>query len=126
MNENAQKWVAALRSGEFKQGREWLRTADDGFCCLGVACELYRRETGDGEWELNGSSSAWFFVLDDIREGGVLPGRVRAWLGVGHTDGGSCVTTPLTRLNDAGRGFHQIADFIEEHEAVLFKEATDA
>ena len=39
MNANAKKWVRALRSGKYKQGREWLR-AGDTFCCLGVACEL--------------------------------------------------------------------------------------
>lgn len=36
------KWVAALRSGEYKQVRMVLRS-EDGFCCLGVlneACGL--------------------------------------------------------------------------------------
>lgn len=36
-----QKWVTALRSGEYKQGTSWLYTylGDDTFeyCCLGVA-----------------------------------------------------------------------------------------
>lgn len=30
------KWVAALRSGEYKQGIGAMRSADDGYCCLGV------------------------------------------------------------------------------------------
>lgn len=34
------KWVAALRSGEYKQGHEHLRV-DDSYCCLGVLCDLY-------------------------------------------------------------------------------------
>lgn len=33
--ELAEKWLAALRSGEFRQGREALCVADS-FCCLGV------------------------------------------------------------------------------------------
>lgn len=37
------KWVAALRSGKFKQGQHTLKTetADKTYyCCLGVACEI--------------------------------------------------------------------------------------
>lgn len=34
------EWLKALRSGKYKQGRGWLRDAEDGFCCLGVMCEL--------------------------------------------------------------------------------------
>lgn len=39
----AMKWVEALRSGEYEQGRGRLRVTDnagDSFCCLGVACEI--------------------------------------------------------------------------------------
>lgn len=32
------KWVAALRSGEYKQGRGQLRNHNNEYCCLGVAC----------------------------------------------------------------------------------------
>ena len=38
------KWVAALRSGDYKQGRNALRTHDDHFCCLGVLCDLAVKE----------------------------------------------------------------------------------
>jgi len=49
INLNAQKWIAALRSGEFKQTKDGLKelAGDDsvvGHCCLGVACEVYLRE----------------------------------------------------------------------------------
>lgn len=33
------EWVEALRSGEFPQGKNALKT-QDGYCCLGVACVL--------------------------------------------------------------------------------------
>ena len=36
------KWVAALRSGKYEQGKEALRNGDK-YCCLGVLCEI---ETG--------------------------------------------------------------------------------
>jgi hypothetical protein len=34
------KWVAALRSGEYKQGRGLLRNGAGQYCCLGVLCEI--------------------------------------------------------------------------------------
>jgi hypothetical protein len=48
LNENAKKWVRALRSGLFQQGTQISsqrkRFSEDVklliFCCLGVACEL--------------------------------------------------------------------------------------
>ena len=39
LNEKAREWVAALRSGKYKQGKGALST-EDRFCCLGVACEI--------------------------------------------------------------------------------------
>jgi hypothetical protein len=34
------RWLAALRSGEYKQGRKQLATEEGKFCCLGVLCEI--------------------------------------------------------------------------------------
>ena len=39
------KWLAALRSGEYKQGVETLYTNDDKYCCLGVACRVAKIST---------------------------------------------------------------------------------
>lgn len=34
------QWIAALRSGKYKQGKSFLEAPDgDAFCCLGVACK---------------------------------------------------------------------------------------
>ena len=39
-----QRWEAALRSGEYKQGNSLLKYTDSGgalrYCCLGVLCEV--------------------------------------------------------------------------------------
>lgn len=44
MNPKIKKlWVAALRSGKYKQGRAVLRESHDHFCCLGVLCDLHAR-----------------------------------------------------------------------------------
>jgi hypothetical protein len=34
------RWLKALRSGEFKQGTRCLRSQQDQYCCLGVAYEV--------------------------------------------------------------------------------------
>lgn len=37
----ADKWLTALRSGEYKQGQSALHSSKDNtYCCLGVACHL--------------------------------------------------------------------------------------
>ena len=38
------KWINALESGEYKQGKHNLRTNDDTFCCLGVLCDIAVKE----------------------------------------------------------------------------------
>lgn len=40
-----QKWLDALRSGEYKQAKSALRNGD-GYCCLGVLCDLHAKATG--------------------------------------------------------------------------------
>lgn len=47
MNQEIKKrWVAALRSGDYKQGTGALRNADNKFCCLGVLCDLHSKAHG--------------------------------------------------------------------------------
>lgn len=43
--ERVVKWIKALRSGKYKQGRNRLATLNEdkaktGYCCLGLACEV--------------------------------------------------------------------------------------
>lgn len=39
ITERRKTWIAALRSGKYKQGRGLLRPSEDTYCCLGVACK---------------------------------------------------------------------------------------
>lgn len=48
--ENIKKWLDALASGEFQQATKRLNAGDNQRCCLGVACDVYMRETGNGHW----------------------------------------------------------------------------
>lgn len=112
MNENMRKWIAALRSGEFKQGTGTLRTHDDTYCCLGVACELHRREVG-GKWDKFVDFQNPFSYLCARN---YLPMEVMKWLGVDHNNPMVSVLGRyhhLAILNDKGRGFKEIADAID-------------
>ena len=40
------RWVAALRSGTYQQGQRVLRNDHNGYCCLGVLCDLVKGELG--------------------------------------------------------------------------------
>jgi hypothetical protein len=111
------RWVAALRSGEFKQGRNCLRM-DDLFCCLGVLTELYVREVG-AEWRevsLSGRMT--------LKDSGVyyIPPAVCAWAGMNDSNphvikspelNSPELRMPAAYLNDKGMSFAEIADAIE-------------
>jgi hypothetical protein len=106
------KWVAALRSGEYKQGREALRHGEY-FCCLGVLCNLHAQANPD-----IASSETDPDVY--LGEGGVLPRKVALWAGLDpEMDLGPPVkiqskTQSLASHNDDGRRFTTIAKAIEE------------
>lgn len=113
-NENMRKWVAALRSGEYKQGRRFLN-CNGRQCCLGVACEeaikygvpLERTIFNSGvvSYGPNGYTDA-------------LPPQVIRWLGIKYND--PLLTTHdnlsivASTMNDEWeRDFNYIADAIE-------------
>ena len=125
LNANAQAWVAALRSGKYKQGRNALSTDIDGmleFCLLGVACELYRVKVG-GQWAHSPLNPKRVFVdLNGDYRIAALPKAVMDWLGIAdHLEGAYCVDT-LVSLNDhLDFTFEQIANAIEFQLEGLFR-----
>jgi hypothetical protein len=103
-----QKWLNALRSGEYQQTQERLRK-EDGFCCLGVLCDLYGKEN-NVEWQHN-EVDGYFYEKNSA----VLPLSVMEWADVDGRWGDICNRTEtLARLNDRGSTFEQIANLIEE------------
>lgn len=114
------QWVAALRSGEYEQGRNKLNT-DGKYCCLGVLCELAHLAGGI----VNKDSASTIVYYDD--ESSLLPGSVKKWAGLHsnnpYIDAGDDYCA-VALLNDGGceaddnthikpRTFTQIADLIE-------------
>lgn len=101
-----EKWIAALRSGEFKQTQKRLRK-DDTYCCLGVLCELYRRETGLGAWTLNENVIGG--VYNFLGRPSVPPQQVREWAGLSQGNRSQCIV-----VNDKrGSTFNEVANFID-------------
>jgi hypothetical protein len=101
-------WVKALESGQYKQTRATLHDKN-GYCCLGVACEVFKKATGRGQW------TRWKgFVVGNQHSDVYLPRNVGAWFGFENIDpqlGESCAT----ERNDTKRdSFQTIASAIRE------------
>ena len=113
------RWAAALRSGDYEQGRDNLRRGDK-FCCLGVLCDLAIK---DGEpvsaSEIAEADGGAYWGYDGHPY--YLPASVREWAGltcgnpeveVKGVDGLSWAT--LAAMNDDQHfSFARIADAID-------------
>lgn len=109
-----QKWVHALRSGEYRQGTQYLKRdweSETRFCCLGVLCELAKAE---GVIEERVPPHGIHEFGPEVNG---LPVEVREWAGIesrlGYFELGSQGTS-LSDLNDQGVLFDIIAGIIEE------------
>lgn len=77
--EIAKRWADALDSGEYEQGHGALRTASGKFCCLGVLCDLYAKDTGNKWSDVGGG-------LHLEGESSYLPEKVCEWAGATGED----------------------------------------
>ncbi len=104
----AKKWVEALRSGDYKQCRYVLRDDTNSYCCLGVLCDIYSKETGKP------FPSSPNEVLRPV---------VMKWAGLadkyGTIDKESGSSLSLGGMNDCGRTFADIANIIENNASKL-------
>ncbi len=122
LNDNAKKWVAALRSGEFKQCRKMLCNGQE-YCCLGVACEVYIREghklkhtPSDSSIEIGYAGSFGTPPKEVLTYFGIWDDEGRYWLDEIHD-------SSLVNENDEKcKTFEEIADLIESQPAGLFVE----
>jgi len=105
------RWIEALRSDKYKQGKASLRGLDDTFCCLGVLTDLYVQEHGK-KWIERSNAFLTFFIFDG--EGGVLPGSVIKWAGL-NCENPVIGDFNLATHNDEGKSFTEIADLINQH-----------
>lgn len=128
------QWLAALRSGKYRQTDGYLHT-DAGFCCLGVACDFQPANL----WMEHGVRAVDIRTFQTETGSSTMPHKEDLPVGVydvlhqptdfaeqypeiDHgsdlTDigGGEClpsVMAALAGLNDEGYSFDDIADWIE-------------
>jgi hypothetical protein len=59
------RWVAALRSGEYAQGHTRLRTDDDipKYCCLGVLCRIVGLPISEDGMSIDGEKFGGYWAL---------------------------------------------------------------
>lgn len=116
-------WVNALRSGNYEQDRERLRSVN-GYCCLGVLCDIYAKEH-HVEWKFVGIEEKnpqpmdyWFFQ----GKSEMLPENVIDWaelesenphVKIYEHEDDEYVWDTIANVNDTGYTFSEIADIIQ-------------
>lgn len=99
------QWLAALRSGEYAQGRGSLKTDSGDYCCLGVLCQLAVDQGVVDEYSEFCTKTSY------------PSGMVVEWSGIPTFNpvvDGDGYHTRLATLNDVQQySFAKIADIIE-------------
>ena len=105
----ADKWVKALRSGDYKQCKSTLQRGD-AYCCLGVLCKIVPNKLVIFEnKKLSGNSLVGqqnVKIFTELKSGNGK--RAKQINGIE-----SMLADSLVKLNDEGSTFNEIADIIE-------------
>lgn len=107
-----EKWIEALKSGKYKQGKGKLRSNKEYYCCLGVACKI--EGIPDVFLDTNVSNDYISTLPSEIITINLKP------LNEGYTYSETVKT--LVDMNDGNdesgisrKSFNEIADWIEEN-----------
>lgn len=107
----AEEWLTALRSGKYNQAKGILYDKHkNGYCCLGVACAIkypihyLKSEEGGYAGIIEKSEYHLQFNLKKI------PDQLK-----GGEEIENDFVNQLTDMNDGGKSFNEIADWIEEN-----------
>lgn len=101
------KWVEALRSGKYTQARRTLRGATEGFCCLGVLCDVY----DPTQWEFHKHDIDPFWGYKKFEP--KIYANIENLFGEGNNIGKN---SKLIDMNDNfSYSFSEIADWVEKN-----------
>lgn len=110
--EQKDKWLTALRSGEFKQEQSTLQR-DGGYCCLGLLEQVI-----SGDCETGGLPSIEWLDANGITFRGVFGRNPGVECDLLEVDDAEQLpfgrNTSLSSLNDSGYTFTEIADALEK------------
>lgn len=109
-------WIEALRGGKYKQCRGDLhKVGKNGgkgsYCCLGVLCDLHRKEKGQKWYKSETGDQLYLGEADE------LPADVAKWAGLDSVNGsyyGGCRSL-IVDNDDEKHSFKHIADTIENN-----------
>jgi hypothetical protein len=132
----ADKWAAALRSGQYSQTEGCLkRRWEDGscsYCALGVLCDLFKQEHPDEVLEDQNGDGSVVYIVDDSVHLQELPERVAKWAGTwdqtvrfnrtahpvdyqSRKSSAYGLVYTVSDANDFGLFFDEVADLIDRH-----------
>lgn len=106
--ERVKLWIDALRSGEYTQIKSQLGRDGEGYCCLGVACEVAIQNGLDIERVVQSNGT-----IDFDGERGELTDTVAEWYGFDGNGVELEDTTAISLNDDDEYTFVQIADKVE-------------
>jgi len=109
-----EKWVKALRSGEYKQGCDYLK--QEGlvyrYCCIGVLVDIGL----EGEWrEVLSSGKYKFYPAGENKDGTTFYEFINGQKYLDKLSITMGQQKALADMNDNGTPFCQIADWIEKN-----------
>jgi hypothetical protein len=114
-----EKWVQALRSGKYKQTKGALRRAGvkaptdiangygNGYCCLGVLCKVVSPKTS---WKADSSNPT---IRSFLGDNALPPEPVMDKVNL-ESPTENDIFFGLPSMNDSGKSFSVIADYIEK------------
>ena len=142
--EIAERWIAALRSGQYRQAVNYLTHLSGprdehgriicSHCALGVLVDLYQQETGElNPWpNIDGDAVSYQDEVTGKYSALCLPSQVMRWAGMQDrrgkfkdallvsVDEGSVLCYSVVALNDEARlDFNRISVIIENHQEEL-------
>jgi hypothetical protein len=116
------EWQRRLREDNIPQTTEgWLGFGDGQRCCLGVLCDIaVEREIipppiRSNLSALHTGAPQDVLVYGDDEEASLLPKSVAEWASIPDQAGRYSINSSLTKDNDDGVPFSEIADTIERY-----------
>lgn len=105
-----EKWLQALKSGDYVKGKNFLKSSENEYCCLGVLCDLHREEH-ENEWTDNTHFDKYMGC------GTYLPDGVADWAFEIFETNRFDITSlqhSLAEINDESEDFNKVIAEIEK------------